>query len=109
MSFTAAEKRRVFETKSGIVYTAGQGGTLIFSSSFTTVSNAEVAGVQQAVGTILTIINVLGVGLATGTVGTVAPAPNGIKIFAQQIVGTTGVTESPSGTLPPFTLLVEGT
>lgn len=115
--FSGTLKRRVFETQTGVVYFAGQGGTLIFSKSFSTVSNAAVVSVAPPTATILLEAAVTSVGLAATVAGTVVTpsgtivgtttAANGIKIYVQQVVGTAGVTEF-SGTIPSLTLLVEG-
>jgi hypothetical protein len=105
------ERRRVFESLTNVPYTAGQGGVLVYSQKFTQVENAAVVSIAPpgTVGTIALQGVVLGTGMLTGTVGTAAPAPNGIHIFVQEIVGDTGVTEAPTGTIDgPIVLWEEG-
>lgn len=105
------ERRRVFETLTNVPYTAGQGGILVYSQQLTQVENAAVVSIAPpgTVGTIMLEGVVLGTGMLTGTVGTLAPAPNGIRVFVQQIVGNTGVTEAPTGTIAgPIVLWEEG-
>jgi len=105
------ERRRVFESLTNVPYTAGQGGVLVYSQKFTQVENAAVVSIAPpgTVGTIMLEGVVLSTGMSTGTVGTAAPAPNGIRILVQQIVGSTGVTEAPTGTIAgPIVLWEEG-
>jgi hypothetical protein len=97
------ERRRVFENFVNPVYVAGQGGILVFSAKLQQVENAGVVSIGGTVGTVAYTAQVRATGLATGTVGTAAPAGNGIQVFIQQIAGG-ATTEAPSGTLTGVTL-----
>jgi hypothetical protein len=98
------ERRRVFENFVNPVYVAGQGGILVFSAKLQQVENAGVVSIGGTVGTVAYTAQVRATGLATGTVGTTPPAGNGIQVFIQQIAGTLGPSEAPSGTLTGVTL-----
>lgn len=82
---------------------------LIYSQKLTQVDNAGVVSAYSGVGTILMQVSVISTGMMTGTVGTQAPAPNGIQLFVQEVVGATGAVEAPTGTIAgPIVLYEEG-